>query len=368
MGTNEKSNAEKIAQAFNEYCNQKNYQVTVTPQSTGDLRLDISNFKDRANVTVYHTAKFVVGGSPSSLKVELEDFKREFEKDPSKYLVSNIPDVKACATRYDILLPDLREKVKVNLQTLIDVTSTFLEKPKTNIEYNAKIQRNNCHTTLTQYSNGTLLLQGKNDALFSECCDLIDKFCNPSEKDVVSRFISGNEESVKVFAAKYTPEIITLAETEAKQQLGTAYDFLEAYDQKWFIASECISITEIPLPEYSPIVMPASKALEGFAKKLLISIGLFPADHFNVKKASFNYLYDNAHPSRKAICEKDKYADSYLKKLALCLDMSRNFMMHSDDAKVTKIESLLEAREKLANILKDAKEIFEYFDDIYHLI
>ena len=220
--------------------------------------------------------------------------------------------------------------------------------------------------TLTQYSNGTLLLQGKDDALFDDCCSLIELRCNPSERDVISRFISSDEESLKVFVAKYTPGLIELAEIKTREALGIAYDYLEPYDQKWFVASECISMTEIPLPEYSPVVMPASKALEGFAKKLLVDIGLFPKGHFD-KKSNFANLKDHNHPSRKAICEKDKHADSFLEKLAVCLDMSRNFMMHSDDAKVTKIESPQEAREKLDSIFRDAKEIFEYFNDIYKL-
>jgi hypothetical protein len=237
-----------------------------------------------------------------------------------------------------------------------------------NIEYLAKIQRGSYSVTFTQYTNGTLLLQGKTDALFNDCCDLIESLCNPSEKEVISRFISSDEESLRVFIAKYTPELIGLAETKTKEALGEAYEYLEPYDQKWFIASECLSMAEIPLPEYSPVVMPASKALEGFAKKLLVDIELVPKDHWKNKNSNFSILYDHNHPSRKAICDKEKHTDSFLEKLSLCLDMSRNFMMHSDDAKVTKVESPQEAREKLDSIFRDTKEIFKYFNDNYRLI
>jgi hypothetical protein len=124
----------------------------------------------------------------------------------------------------------------------------------------------------------------------------------------------------------------------------------------------------MPLPEYSPIVMPASKAFEGFAKKLLVGIGLFPEAYFKDKKATFSNLNDPTNPQRKNICDRDKHADTYLKRLNICLDMNRNFMMHSDNAKVTKVESPQEAREKLDNIFRDTKEIFEYFNDQYKLI
>lgn len=363
----ENSNAEKIAQVFDNYCKGKNYQVKRTEKPDGDLRLDISDLKSRAIINIYHTSKIVVQGSPNALRVEMEGLKQRFEASPGSFVTIKEPASKACVARYDIMLPELRELVRANLETVRDVNISVSDNPNPNIDYNARIQRQHYSVTFTQYSNGTLLLQGKTDALFDDCCDIIESLCNPSEKEVISRFISSDEESLKVFVAKYTPELIELAETETRESLGIAYDYLEPYDQKWFVASECISMTEIPLPEYSPVVMPASKALEGFAKKLLIDIGLFPYDHFKDKKATFAILSDSAHPSRRGICEKDKHADSFLKKLAVCLDLSRNFMMHSDDAKVTKIESPQEAREKLDSIFRDTKEIFEYFNDIYKL-
>ena len=52
----------------------------------------------------------------------------------------------------------------------------------------------------------------------------------------------------------------------------------------------------------------------------------------------------------------------------MCLDTNRNFMMHSDSSKVTKVDSPKEAVEKVKTIFKDAKEIFEYFNDLYRLL
>lgn len=362
----ENSNAERIAQIFVDYCKKKNYQVQMKKNPDNDLRLDISNLKDRTVVNIYHTSKINVQGPQNPLRAEMDVLKGSYEKDPNSFVSVKALDIKACSTRYDIMLPDLRRSVKDNLVDVHDTKITISDNPSAIIEYIAKIQRESFTLTITQYSNGTLLLQGKTDALFNECCDLIESLCNPSEKEVISRFISSDEESLKVFVAKYTPELIGIAEAKTRESLGIAYDYLEPYDQKWFVASECISMTGIPLPEYSPVVMPASKALEGFAKKLLVDIGLFPKGHFD-KKSNFASLKDRNHPSRKAICEKNKHADSFLEKLAVCLDMSRNFMMHSDDAKVTKIESPQEAREKLDSIFRDTKEIFEYFNDMYKL-
>ena len=364
----ENSNAEKIAKVFDEYCQRKNYQVNMKETTDNDLRLEISNFKERTIVMIYHTSKIVIQGPQNALRAEMESLKADFEKDPSSFLAVKVPDSKACATRYDIMLPSLREVVKDNLDDIHDANVSISDNPSRNVEYSARVQRGSSIVTLTQYSNGTLLLQGKDDAIFDETCDLIDTLCDPSEKEVVSRFISSDEESLRIFAAQYTPELVSLAEDRTKELLGDVYDFLEPYDQKWFVASECISMTDIPLPEYSPVVMPASKAFEGFSKKLLLSIGLFPADHFKNKTANFSNLHDPNNPLRKAICSKDKYADTMLKKLALCIDTNRNFMLHSDDARVTKIESPKEAREKLDIIIGETREIFNYFNNLYQLL
>ena len=362
------SNAVKIAQVFVDYCKKRSYQLKVTKTPDNDLRLEVSNFRDRTIVVIYHTSKVVNQGPQNALRAEMEGLKNEFEEDPSSFISVKVSDSKACATRYDIMLPSLRNLVKDSLAGIHGANVNISDNPSKNIEYSAKVQRGHFSVTLTQYSNGTLLLQGKDDAIFDEACDLIDTLCNPSEKEVVSRFISSDEESLRIFAAKYTPELVSLAEKKTKELLGDVYGFLEPHDQKWFVASECISMTGIPLPEYSPVVMPASKAFEGFSKKLLLSIGLFPADHFKNKAANFSNLHDVNNPLRKAICAKDKYADTMLKKLASCIDTNRNFMLHSDDAKVTKIESPKEAREKLGVIIGETREIFKYFNNLYRLL
>jgi hypothetical protein len=113
--------------------------------------------------------------------------------------------------------------------------------------------------------------------------------------------------------------------------------------------------------------MPASKSFEGFAKKLLVSIGLFEPDYFKTKGSSFSHLNDLTHPKRKAICDKERHADTILKKLSVCLDTNRNFMMHSDESKITKIDSQEEAEEKLGTIFRDTREIFDYFRGLYPL-
>ena len=360
------SNADKIAKVFTDHCDSKNYQVKQDKESN-NLRIDISNLHEKTIVKIYNTGTVQIQGRQNALKTEMENLKAQYEENPKSFLGYEKRDIKAYATRYDIMLPELRTKIKDSLNTL-EETVEITENASYAIEYRAKINRNKVSITLTQYNNGTLLLQGKTDKLFDDSCDLIEKIANPSDEEVIARFISDDEENLKFFTERYTPELIVTAEDTVKEKIGDVFNYLEPHDQKWFVASECLCLTKIPLPEFSPLVMPASKAFEGFAKKLLVGIGLFEADHFKRKNANFSALNDENNPKRKTICDKEKYAGTMLKKISLCLDTNRNFMMHSDESNITKVDSQEEAEKKVNSIFENTREIFSYFNGLYSLL
>jgi len=360
------SNAERIAEVFITYCSGKGYQVKQS-EELNNLRIDISNLSERTIVKVYYSGKVQIQGGQNSLKAEIERLKEDFEANPQSFLGHEIPEIKACITRYDIMLRELRAKIKESLKTL-EATLAIAENPNSAIEYRAKIARNDFSATLTQYNNGTLLLQGKTDKLLDDSCDLIERIASPSEKDVIARFISSDEKNLELFVAKYTPQLIELAENNVKNKIANAYEYLEPYDKKWFVASECLCLTKIPLPEFSPLVMPAAKAFEGFVKKLLVGIGLVEADHFKTSYSNFSALNNMNDPKRRSICNKEKQADTMLKKIDLCLKTNRHFWMHSDESKITKVGSQEEAEEKVDSIFRDTKEIFDYFNGLYSLL
>jgi len=361
------SNATELSQVFIEYCKEKRYQVEPSKDDNNDWRLDICNIRERTIVTIYHTGSIVVAGQANSLKEEFKKLKQEIETNPQSFLGHKISEIKACAARYDIMLRELRTKIKESLNTL-EAAVEITESPNSAIEYRVKISRNSSSLTLTQFNNGTLLLQGKTDKLFEDSCDMVEKIANPSDREVIARFFSSDEKNLELFVAKYTPQLIELAENNVKNKIANAYEYLEPYDKKWFVASECLCLTKIPLPEFSPLVMPASKAFEGFVKKLLVGIGLVEADHFKTRDANFSPLNNVNDAKRKSICGKEKQADTMLKKIDLCLKMNRHFWMHSDESKITKVDSQGEAEKKVNDIFEDTKIIFDYFNDLYNLL
>lgn len=357
--------AKNALQYFCDYCKEKKIQVEKTENSSKDVRLEISNSHERTQVIIYHTGKIVPGGKKNNLRNEFEELKTKFQS--GKVDASSEEKTKACTVKYDILLKELREKIKESLKQT-GITLEIANKPTSTIEYIAKISKGSKNLTLTQFNNGTLCIQGKEDDFLHEICDIVEQVANPAEKDVIARFISGDEETLKIFVAKCTPEILELAEKNIKKKLGQVYDFLEPYDQKWFVAAECLCLAKVPLPEFSPIVMPASKAFEGFVKKLLVGIGLYDPGYFKTENYNFGVLNDDKNPKRIAVCAKDKNVNTMLKKIDVCIKTNRHFMMHSDESKITKLDKHEEAEEKVKNILSDTKDFFDTFNKIFNLI
>ncbi len=360
--------ADKIASIFSSYCEAKGYQKKLSEEPSGNgLCLEVSNLVDRVKINIYYTGKIYIAGKTSDFKSDLEKFKDDFEKDPKSAVVKSLSSNKPCAATYDILEYDVKDIIKKSLEDLGD-TCDIIEKPNPNIDYKAKISRNSASITLVQYNTGKLTLQGKTNDLFDDCCTHIERLAAPNGKEVIARFISGDERSLEYFAAKYTPRLLELSEEKVKQNLGKAFDYLEPYDRGLIIASECMSSIKLPLYEYSPIVMPASKAFEGFARKLLTDIGLFDPGYFETKGSNFGALNNSREPRRIAICDKDKYAESFLKRLSVAIEFNRHFMLHSDSKSVTKVNSQKDGETKLEAICRDTREIFQYFDDLYSLI
>lgn len=354
-------NIDEVVTIFKNYCRDKNYQIQCE-EKANNVKLEISNFVDRTIVNIYYTGNIQIQGKQNSLKKEMEEFKNKLGENPQSYISDTSCKTKACTTRYDIMLQEIREEIKESLSKL-EESSDIINNPSVHIEYKAKIIKNDSSLNLIQYNNGTLLLQGKTDAIFDVVCDHIEKIASPAEKDVIARFISSDEESLQFFVDRYSPQLIDSAEQNVRQKIGDVFQYLEGYDQKWFVASECLCLTKIPLPEFSPLIMPASKAFEGFAKKLLVDIGLFDEDHFKIKKGNFSNLNDWNNPDRAAICGKEINANTMLKKMSLCLDVNRNFMMHSDNSQITKIDTFEEAEKKLNAIFEDVVVLYKYFID-----
>ncbi|MCD6094325.1 type II toxin-antitoxin system RnlA family toxin [bacterium] len=358
---------EIIKNVFMKYIDQKGYHYSEKEESHS-LRLDVSDLKNKAVIQIYNTGRIVIQGKASPLKDELEKFKAEFEQNPVAFTGKPITE-KPIVSRYSIVNEELQNIIKERIKSLTDVT--IEEKiPDHAKHYILSIKRKNCSATVTQFKNGTLLIQGKTNELFDKICSLIEELASPSLNEVVLRFISENEEKLSNISSLLTPELLSEAENTLKSKLGIdLYEFLNEHDKKYALSTFCLELLSsklnIELPEYTCIVMPLSKAFEGYLKKILVYIGIVREEDFKKKGWSFGKVWRNQE--YKKFVGSNKYHQSHLEKLENELDFSRHFIMHSDAEKVARIYSLDEAKEKIDRIAKVMKETFDYFKDHFIL-
>ncbi len=359
---------ESIHKEIETYCQQKGYQLAIVSNSKdpNKLRIDISNLADRTIINIFSTGPISIQGKPNLLRKEMEELKSRLENHPVFSSITSTPEVKACSATYDIMIMDIRDRIKASW-TQIAPHCVTTNSPSQYISYRSKLSNLEGNITITQFTNGRLMLQGKSDYFFDNCCDHIEKMAQPSNKDVAARFVSADQSALDFFVSRSTPDLINLAEDEVIKSLKGSYDFLDLHDKNWFIASKCLCLSEVVLPEYSAFVMPSSKAFEGFCKKLLIAIGLLPLNHFSLKTANFSILNSKSDPKHVAICAKEKHVGTYLDKLRVSLDQYRNFMMHSDSSFVTKVETPDKALSLVNDIFKIEEELFTYFSTVFRL-
>lgn len=346
------------------YCKERKYQVKAVNDAT-KVRFDICDLSNRTIVNVFSTGKILVQGKKNPLHEEFLNLQRDIESGGLQGIKSDAK-MKASIATYDVMLPELQKHVQDSWVHIAPAYETTIS-PSPYIGYRSKLSDGRSSVTVTQFSNGKLMLQGKMDYFFSDVCDFLEKTAKPSEKDVAARFVSSDQAVLEAFVAKYTPDLLKSAEKEVETEIEAAYKFIEDHDRKWLIASKCLCKSGILLPEYSPLVMPASKAFEGFVKKLLVAIGLVPTAYFSTKDGSFSILNDKKNPSRIDACSKEKHMDTMLDDLRISLDKFRNFMMHSDGSFITKVETPKAAEALVHEVHKAIKDKFSYFNKVFTL-
>lgn len=351
---------------FINHCKEKNLEYE-QKEEKDCVRLDISSLIEKSVVKLYHTGKILIQGKQNTLKEEFENLKQNIRTDPKRYLGIELTPKIPTYVRYTITTNRLQDLIKNSLRHL-EGTLNIFQNPNDSTIYRASIEREFSKIVLTQYTNGTLLIQGKTELLFHDVCDNIEKIANPSETEVIIRYISNNEEALREFSEKDTPLLQENAKNEVSQKLGDVFNYLDDYNKKQFIAAQCLCNYKIDLPEYSAVVMPASKGFEGFIKKLLIDIRLVPSNYFARRGATFTPLTDRNNQKRKTLSNRDNKMEAFLNKIKVDLDHYRNFMMHSDPSAITVINDIKDAITKVNDIFKETKYIFDYFNSLFNWI
>lgn len=146
------SNISKLTENYlDNYCQEKKYTVKKTPKDNF-TRIDISNLTETIPLSLYETGALVVGGSPKfKLKSEFEGLKQKITENPEILGGIETQKVKACATKYTILLENTREDIKNNLSI---IEKNYLAKVDTPIIYVNRVNRKAVYKRLETFAHG----------------------------------------------------------------------------------------------------------------------------------------------------------------------------------------------------------------------
>jgi hypothetical protein len=107
------------------------------------------------------------------------------------------------------MIIDIRNRIKASWTQMAPHCDTT-NSPSQYISYRSKLSKGKSNITITQFTNGRLMLQGKSDYFLDNCCDNIEKIAQPSNKDVAARFVSTDQTALDVFVSRSTPDLILI--------------------------------------------------------------------------------------------------------------------------------------------------------------
>jgi ribonuclease HIII len=304
----------------------------------------------------------------TSSKIVLE----KMPEDRKALLVKNLsvnkfPTVKAIPIHASITVADKNTRKAIK-DSLIAAYPTMEECPKqSHMDYLVKIASYGNALTVTQFSSGSLLLQGGYSDLVDRIIDIVDKIKPLSLEERALLYVP--EENKKILREKIikngevSENIPIIAETVPDDYNA----FLFGNDQKTLrtgdILTDILESQSKVLPEYNFLVAIYAKVFEGFVIRLMIEKSFFTLEQY----ASKPDIADIGNALRKKKFEKyikDTLRFGYvIEKLIAVWEGSRCKEMHSDPAAepgIISVSSLKDAKNKIGEIkscMKDAYDI-----------
>lgn len=316
-------------------------------------QFSISNGTDTCLVNVYTSGKATVGGKKTAFRQQLEEWK-------------NLQQAQAQAPT-----SQRGESAAQNRATKFVVAQAKIAKIRDLIErlpgeitwregdigdaqvYQAEIRDDSDKVVVTQYHTGTLMVQGRASTLFDLVCDRLDEKLSQSIADRATRYIP--EESRDTALAQMSqPDAEANVVTWLIEQLEQkAYEFLYPHDRETLLSGvallQAVKSTNLKLADYSVLVMPFSRAYEGFLVKLFIHIGLASEAEIerSVRAINVGGWLDNLG---ELIVDTYRYGH-IVYELKAAWTGSRHLMMHSDPVRRVKMPTLDEARNEICGVL-----------------
>lgn len=318
----------------------------------------VTDGNTRLPINFYHTGKIVVQGKPSEMRTALTEWANLLQAG----LHAGISARQNRVAKY-LVIPDNIDKIR---KVVLGLPGEVIEKETRGPAevYRIEVRREGHRVTITQYSSGTLIVQGLSNPHFDAVCEILDEYLTQSFSERAARFIVGEAERTAATTYLERPE----AENEALQWLLEQIDwsilhFLYENDRRTLLAAAGVrnvfQKTNQPLADYSVVVMPFAKALEGFLMRLAIHLELTTEDALK-QKANEIEIGNWLEKIKLRLPDVKRYGEIHA-----ALDAAwqcRHKALHSDFAHPLSIlKSFAEAEQEIAIILRAMKRAHRVF-------
>jgi ribonuclease HIII len=346
---------EESIELITRYCEERNIIVTSKNIQSGiQCRLEKDN--NKVAITFYDTGTILTQGNNNSLQKEIE-----------YYIDANLDD----KTLTQLPSKELKGSASYTLRGNNDILKLrkafeevegekeFEEDIPDHVDYVLNIVRGGTSLKITQYKSLKLLIQGRFSGLRNEVVSIADQYCNPPVEDLINGATS--EDTQSLVKKGITADLKTKAQFKVQELIGEkVFDFLRELDQKYLCSSLClIKITEQhDIPEYSGVVTQASKAFEGFLKKLLLDKGIITWEDLEGKRERIG---GDTLDNLKKHLPFPKRQKTIIPMLQTEWECSRNQLMHSDPVEPLELSNIEAAKERFYAITKAVQETYHAF-------
>jgi ribonuclease HIII len=275
---------------------------------------------------------------------------------------------KAIPIHASIIVADKNTRMAIK-DSLISTYPTLTQCPtQSHMDYLVKILSKGNDLTVTQFSSGSLLLQGGYSDLVDRVVDIIDRIKPLSTEERALLFVPEDSKAIVQEKINKGTDVFERALATVESTRQEYFGFLFRNDQKSLVTGD--ALTEILenqskiLPEYNFLVAIYARVFEGFIIKLLIEKEFFTLAQY----ASDPDIADIGNALRKRKFEKyikDKRRFGYvIEQLISVWEGCRCKEMHSDPAAEPGIISF-ETLESAKNRIGEVKSCIK---DAYHVL
>lgn len=346
---------DRSLEALNAYLQAEGLQVVEDKEIPYGRQFKITDGIETCILNIYRSGKVVVQGKRSALKERLQEWGNlqaaTANRAPHDQDGSKAGDNLSRSTKY-VVAPSKYDKLRAIIKQLPgQVFWSDVIAPHE--VYKVDVRADGMRVTLTQFKTNTLFVQGRQSPLFDEVCSQLDAALVQAPAEHATRYLS-DEQAAQLKPHMDRPE----AEAEAWRWLEAelegrdVLDYLFEHDRNTLIAGAVLlqAAESLPMPDYSPLVMPFARAFEGFLIQLFISLGMIERGRLEAEDISAIKVgaWLNSLPDWLKNPQRDGHI---VPDLRTAWEGTRHLMIHSDPTRQTVIPNYAKAKNEICGVL-----------------